>query len=69
MEAGDIVIFGDDKHIGIVSDKRNVTVNRILYITEVKRKGKKLPEECRRNWHYRFDASLIDSKFLIEWVG
>lgn len=68
-QAGDIVIFGNDKHIGIVSDKRNK--NGQPYI--IHNEGQPIREEdyLKRGTvtaHFRFDASLIDSDYLIEWI-
>ncbi len=69
-QAGDIVIFGDDKHIGIVSDKRNRDGQPYIIHNGGQ---KKREEDYLRNaditGHYRFDASLIDAKNLIEWAG
>lgn len=68
-QPGDIVIFRADKHIGIVSDKRNADgqpfiihnggqLNReedYLYRSEV-------------TAHYRFDATKIDPDILVPWT-
>ena len=67
-QAGDIVIFGSDKHIGIVSDKR--TRKGITYI--IHNGGQPMREEnyLKRGevtGHYRFDASKIDESVLIAW--
>ena len=67
-QPGDIVIFGYDAHIGIVSDKRNekgqpfILHNRgqevreqdYLYVREVMR-------------HYRFDGSKVPNDILTQW--
>ena len=69
-QAGDIVIFGDDKHIGIVSDKRNRNGQPyIIHNGGQKKREENYLKNADVTGHYRFDASLIDSKFLIEWVG
>lgn len=65
---GDIVIFGNNKHIGIVSNYRN---NRgIAYI--IHNGGQPIREEnylvrAKVTKHYRFDASKIDREILITW--
>ncbi len=67
-QPGDIVIFEDDKHIGIVSDKRNRKGH-----TYIIHNGGQLnrEEDCLYRstvtGHYRFDASVLDSKVLVEW--
>ena len=65
---GDIVIFGNNKHIGIVSDYRNR--DGVAYI--IHNGGQPIREEnylvrAKVTKHYRFDASKIDSKYLFEW--
>lgn len=68
-QAGDIVIFGDDKHIGIVSDRRNR--NGQTYI--IHNGGQPVREEdyLKRGevtGHYRFDTENIDPSVLTEWT-
>ena len=65
---GDIVIFGNNKHIGIVSNYRNR--DGIAYI--IHNGGQPVREEnylirAKVTKHYRFDASKIDSSLLIKW--
>jgi len=65
---GDIVIFGNNKHIGIVSNYRNS--EGIAYI--IHNGGQPVREEnylvrAKITKHYRFDASKIDSKVLFSW--
>ena len=65
---GDIVIFGNNKHIGIVSNYRNS--NGISYI--IHNGGQLIREEnylvrARVTKHYRFDVSKIDSEVLVGW--
>ena len=67
-QAGDIVIFGDMKHIGIISDKR--TGNGRAYV--IHNGGQEEREEdfllkMPITGHYRFDASRVDSHLLIAW--
>ena len=62
---GDIVIFGNNKHIGIVSNYRNS--DGISYI--IHNGGQPVREEnylvrAKVTKHYRFDASKIDSNVL-----
>lgn len=67
-QAGDIVIFGNTNHIGIVSDKRNRSGQAYI----IHNAGQPVREEDCLKWrtvvaHYRFDASLLDSYDLIAW--
>lgn len=67
-QGGDIVIFKDNRHIGIVSDKR--TKDGKVYI--IHNGGQPVREEdyLKRDdvlRHYRFDASEIDASVLVEW--
>lgn len=67
-QPGDIVIFGNDKHIGIVSDKRNKDGQ--TYIIHNGGQPNREEDYLKRGTvtgHYRFDASLVDSDKLIEW--
>lgn len=62
---GDIVIFGNNKHIGIVSDYRNK--NEIAYI--IHNGGQPVREEdylprAKVTKHYRFDTTKIDKDIL-----
>lgn len=66
-QAGDIVVF-KNSHIGLISDRRNKdgipyvihNANQLFREEDYLTKGDVLA-------HYRFDASLIDSKYLREW--
>lgn len=65
-QPGDIVTFNNDKHIGIVSDKRN----RLGRPYIIHNGGQPNREEdylgkSPVSGHYRFDASLIDEDVLI----
>lgn len=67
-QPGDIVIFDNNRHIGIVSDKRNA--NGRAYI--IHNGGQRNREEDYLGRsdvvaHYRFDASLLPKEFLIPW--
>ena len=69
-QPGDIVIFGNNKHIGIVSDKRNSDgVSLIIH-----NGGQPDREEDYLTYgalsitgHYRFDASKVPEKMRIPW--
>ena len=67
-QPGDIVIFGNNTHIGIVSDKRNE--NGRPYIIhngdQEEREEDYLGQEYA-SFHYRFDASLLDPSILYPW--
>ena len=67
-QAGDIVIFNGDKHIGIVSDRR--TSYGQPYI--IHNGGQPNREENYLDWgnptsHFRFDASLVDESIFVAW--
>lgn len=67
-QAGDIVIFENEKHIGIVSDKRNSDGQP--YIIHNGGQPNREEDYLKRSkviYHYRFDASRIDKSFLIAW--
>ena len=69
-QPGDIVIFGNNKHIGIVSDKRNKEGH--TYIIHNGGQPNREEDYFKRGTvtgHYRFDASLIDQGILVEWQG
>lgn len=67
-QPGDIVIFEKDKHIGIISDKRNRKG-----ITYVIHNGGQLNREedylgrSEVIAHYRFDGSRLSEEFKIKW--
>lgn len=69
-QGGDIVIFKDNKHIGIVSDKRNKDGQ--CYIIHNGGQPKREEDYFKRGEvlrHYRFDATKIDPSVLVEWEG
>lgn len=70
-QPGDIVIFGANKHIGIVSDKR--TEDGVCWI--IHNGGQAQREEDYLSHskmditgHYRFDASAVPKDMLIRWA-
>ena len=67
-QPGDIVIFGDNTHIGIVSDVRNSKGQPYI----IHNSGQFLREEdALKFWtptaHYRFDASKVPDEVLKGW--
>ena len=71
-QPGDIVIFGDNRHVGIVSDKRNA--EGVCWI--IHNGGQKQRDEdylsrtsMEITGHYRFDASRVPADMLIQWKG
>ena len=67
-QPGDIVIFGDNKHIGIVSDKRNK--NGQPYIIHNGGQPNREEDFLKRGiptGHYRFDVSIIPESDLVAW--
>ncbi len=69
-QPGDIVIFDNNKHIGIVSDKRNKDGQ--VYIIHNGGQPNRDEDYFKRTnatvvAHYRFDATKIDSEILKPW--
>ena len=67
-QPGDIVIFNNNKHIGIVSDKRNRDGK--VYIIHNGGQPNREEDYLSRSTvvaHYRFDASKLDADFLKKW--
>lgn len=67
-QPGDIVIFGNDRHIGIVSDKRNS--EGIAYIIHNGGQPSREEDYLKRaevTGHYRFDASSQSVIAPVEW--
>lgn len=69
-QPGDIVIFGENAHIGIVSDRRNRKGRPYI----IHNAGQPNRDEDYMKWswlaitgHYRFDASQIDEEILMPW--
>ena len=68
-QPGDIVIFGNDAHIGIISEYRNK--DGLAFVihnggANLDREEDALTHDTVTG-HYRFDASLIDPSILREW--
>lgn len=67
-QPGDIVIFGDDKHIGIVSDKRNRKGQPyIIHNYGQLNREQNYLERAKVTGHYRFDVSKIPEDIIIRW--
>lgn len=69
-QAGDIVVFEDNKHIGIVSDKRNKAGH--CYIIHNGGQPNREEDYFKRGVvlrHYRFDAAKIPRDVLVTWEG
>ncbi len=67
-KGGDIVIFNGDKHIGIVSDRRN-NIGQPYVIHNA---GQPNREEDYLKYgnvtaHFRFDASKVEKDILVKW--
>lgn len=68
-QPGDIVIFGADAHIGIVSDKRNNDGQTyILHNAGQKNREQDYLKKHKPTAHYRFDAAKIPHKVLCAWA-
>lgn len=68
-QAGDIVIFNNNKHIGIISDLRNK--KGIPYVIHNAGQFNREEDYLTKSTiiaHYRFDASLLDKNMLIEFI-
>ena len=65
FQPGDIVIFGGDKHIGMLSDKRNRRgVPYLLHHTGQLHHEEDVLSRYTLIAHYRFDASRVDENVL-----
>lgn len=68
-QPGDIVIFGNNTHIGIVSDKRTRTGRPyILHNGGQRHREEDYLAHASVTAHYRFDAALIPEEVLVSWV-
>ncbi len=67
-QPGDIVIFEDMEHIGIISDRRNAKGQAfVIHNTDQKNREQDYLEIRQVTGHYRFDASKIDESVLVKW--
>jgi len=71
-QPGDIVIFGANKHVGIVSDKRNA--DGVCWIIHNGGQAQRDEDYLSRTTmeitgHYRFDASRVPADMLVQWKG
>lgn len=68
-QPGDIVIFRDTKHIGIISDRRNKKgVPFVIHNNAQSNREEDYLTRDEVTAHYRFDASLIPEEVLIPWT-
>lgn len=66
-QPGDIVIF-EDKHIGIISDKRNNKGQPyVIHNNGQLNREEDFLNKMKVTAHYRFDASKINPNYLIKW--
>lgn len=67
-QPGDIVTFNDDKHIGIVSDKRNSQGRPyIIHNGGQKNREEDFLGKATVSGHYRFDAANVSDEVLVKW--
>lgn len=67
-QAGDIVIFDNDKHIGMISDKRNKDGQPyVIHNGGQPKREEDYLDRAKVIAHYRFDAALTDKDILIRW--
>lgn len=67
-QPGDIVIFDDDRHIGIISDRRAAD-GKPYVIHNAGQPAREEPylDAARVTGHYRFDATRVDGAVLAHW--
>jgi len=69
-QPGDIVIFEDDKHIGIISDKRNKYGQPyVIHNGGQPKREEDYLSKSTVTGHYRFDVSKTPPDALIKWSG
>ncbi|MBQ3593218.1 MAG: DUF1287 domain-containing protein [Clostridia bacterium] len=67
-QPGDIVIFGDNKHIGIVSDKRNKEGKPyIIHNGGQPNREEDFLKRGEPTGHYRFDVTKISNDVIVAW--
>ena len=67
-QPGDIVIFGENKHIGIISDKRNKYGQPyVIHNSGQRNREEDYLSRAKVTGHYRFDATKIDADVLVKW--
>ncbi len=67
-QPGDIVIFGDNKHIGIVSDRRNSDGEPyIIHNGGQPNREEDLFKRSEPTGHYRFDVTNIPESVIVSW--
>lgn len=67
-QPGDIVIFDGQKHIGIISDRRNKKgIPYVIHNGGQYNREEDYLTKGTISGHYRFDAKLIDNQVLVAW--
>lgn len=67
-QPGDIVVFNNLEHIGMISDYRNNEgIAYVLHNAGQNERDQDYLTSSKVVAHYRFDASKIDPEILIEW--
>ena len=67
-QPGDIVIFEGQKHIGIISDRRNSKgIPYVIHNMGQYNREEDYLSKCTISGHYRFDASKIKEDILVPW--
>lgn len=67
-QPGDIVIFAEDKHIGIVSDKRNSKGQTyIIHNGGQPNREEDYFKRDKATGHYRFDAPKVPADVIVKW--
>lgn len=67
-QGGDIVIFANDKHIGIVSDKRNSDGHTyIIHNGGQPNREEDILYRSEIIGHYRFDPSKLSEDLIVKW--
>ena len=67
-QPGDIVIFRDDYHIGLISDKRNEKgITHVIHNLGQRNREEDFFKKEKPVAHFRFDAENIDHDILIPW--
>ncbi len=68
-QPGDIVSFENDKHVGIVSDKRNSKGQPyIIHNSGQPNREEDYFKRDKVSGHYRFDATMIPNDIIVNWV-
>ena len=67
-QAGDIVIFRDDRHIGMISDRTNADgIPLVIHHSAKAAEEADYLSVATVTAHYRFDASRVPYRVLRDW--